>query len=78
MKKSVKEARSGYLTLYAFGKPPKRSEQVAIKLFALNALIDIADRALDGESNDAEHDALYSIRETLAEYSTDPQRRIKA
>ena len=48
---------------------------VTMRLTELNALIDKADRALDGDSNDAEHDALYDLRETLAEMSTDPNRR---
>jgi len=34
-----------------------------------------ADKALDGDSNDAEHDALYSLRESLSEFLEDPERR---
>ena len=33
---------------------------------ALKAALDEADEALGGDSNDAEHDALYSVRETIA------------
>lgn len=44
-------------------------------LTELNQLIDRADKALDGDSNDEEHDALYEIREAMAEMSTDPDRR---
>jgi hypothetical protein len=60
---------------YQFGREPKPGERVVIDLKELVALIDKADAALDGDSNDAEHDALYSIRETLAELSTDPNAR---
>lgn len=60
---------------YQFGSEPKGSENVTVKLVELNRLIDLADAALDGDSNDAEHDALYSIRESLADYTTDPYRR---
>ena len=52
-----------------------KTRTVTVTLAELNALIDQADKALDGDSNDAEHDALYAIRETMAEYSTDPERR---
>lgn len=34
---------------------------------ALKGALAEADEALGGDSNDAEHDALYSIRQTLAE-----------
>jgi len=34
-----------------------------------------ADRALNGDSNDAEHDALYDLREWLSEIFEDPERR---
>lgn len=60
---------------YAFGKPQRGN--VTLTLAELNALIDRADKALDGDSNDAEHDALYTLRETLAKYSTDPERRVE-
>ena len=46
-------------------------EKVTLTLAELNALIDAADVAVDGDSHDAEHDALYSLREQLAEMSTD-------
>jgi hypothetical protein len=35
----------------------------------------MADRALNGASNDAEHDALYALREWLSEVLEDPDRR---
>jgi hypothetical protein len=59
---------------YKDGKT-KKNQLVILSLPELNALIDSADKALDGDSNDAEHDALYSIREHLADMSSDPQRR---
>jgi hypothetical protein len=34
-----------------------------------------ADKALNGDSNDAEHDALYALREWLSEIFEDPSRR---
>lgn len=34
-----------------------------------------ADRALNGDSNDAEHDALHDLREWLSEIFEDPDRR---
>ena len=63
------------MSRFAFGKAAAKREVVKLKLTELNALIDQADKALDGDSNDAEHDALYAIREALAEYSLDPARR---
>jgi hypothetical protein len=36
-----------------------------------------ADRALNGDSNDAEHDALYELREWLSEVLEDPERRVR-
>ena len=48
---------------------------VTLTLAEVNKLVDIADKALDGDSNDDEHDALYLIRERLADMSTDPERR---
>jgi hypothetical protein len=50
-------------------------ENIVLKSKELRALIGQADKALHGNSNDAEHDALYSIRERLAEFSQDPNRR---
>lgn len=35
-----------------------------------------ADDALNGDSNDAEHDALYALRAWLSEILEDPDRRI--
>lgn len=34
-----------------------------------------ADEALNGDSNDAEHDSLYALREWLSEILEDPDRR---
>jgi len=34
-----------------------------------------ADRALNGDSNDLEHNTLYEIHEKLSEIFEDPQRR---
>lgn len=34
-----------------------------------------ADEALNGDSNDAEHDALYALREWLSDVFEDPERR---
>jgi cytochrome c2 len=53
----------------------KPGETVTITLDELNELIDRADVALDGYSNDEEHDALFWIREELSEYLEDPDRR---
>jgi hypothetical protein len=36
-----------------------------------------ADKALNGDSNDAEHDALYELREWLSEVLEDPERRVR-
>jgi len=49
---------------------------VRVALAELNIIVDAADKALDGNSNDAEHDALCGIREKLAGWTTDPERRI--
>ncbi len=48
---------------------PHPKDTVEISLTALTALIDRADAALDGDSNDDEHDALYGSRETLADWT---------
>jgi hypothetical protein len=60
---------------YQFGREPRPGEKVILTLTKLNHLIDVADIALDGDSNDAEHDALYYIREALANLSQDPNAR---
>ncbi len=44
-------------------------DTVEISLTELKALIDCADKALNGDSNDDEHDALYEIREMLADWT---------
>jgi hypothetical protein len=62
---------------YQFGKKESKPEEVKIVLTLeeLNALIDKMDDALDGDSNDYEHDVLFQTRDELAEMSTDPDRR---
>jgi len=45
----------------------KDLEPIKIKAATLIALMGEADDALNGDSNDAEHDALFSIREQLSE-----------
>ena len=57
------------------GNESKSNEVVAIPLAELNGLIDQADAALDGDSNDTEHDALTALREALAEYSQSATHR---
>jgi hypothetical protein len=37
--------------------------------------LDVADKALNGDSNDAEHDALFAIREWMSELFESPRRR---
>jgi hypothetical protein len=49
--------------------------KVVLSLKELNDIIDKMDDALDGDSNDYEHDVLYMTREELAEFSSDPDRR---
>ena len=61
---------------YAFGREPTEQEHIKLSLAELSELIDAADVALDGDSHDAEHDALYSLREQLAEKSADLRRML--
>lgn len=51
--------------------------KVTLTLKELNDLIDKMDDALDGNSNDYEHDVLFMTRDTLSEYTSDPDRRIE-
>ena len=52
-----------------------RGVRVKVKPSDLLDLIRSADRALNSGSNDAEHDALYAIRENLSEIFEDSARR---
>jgi hypothetical protein len=45
----------------------KAQDPIRIKAATLVAMMDEADEALNGDSNDAEHDALFSLREQLSE-----------
>jgi hypothetical protein len=49
--------------------------QIAVTRNELLRLMMEADKALDGDSNDDEHDALYSVREELGEIVEAPERR---
>lgn len=51
---------------------------VTVTRHELLRAIQAADRALDGVSNDAEHDALYDLREILSEWVEAPERRRQA
>lgn len=48
---------------------------VRVMRHELLAALSAADVALDGDSNDDEHDALYELRETVADWLEDPARR---
>lgn len=48
---------------------------VRVRPSELVSLMVEADVALNGSSNDAEHDALVSLRETLSTFFEDPSRR---
>lgn len=54
---------------------PVDTRPVVVQASELTELLAEADAALDGDSNDAEHDALYSLRVSLAEWIEQPQRR---
>lgn len=54
---------------YTFEREAPDNEYVLIPLAKLNKLIDWADRALDSDSNDHEHNTLYNLREELANFS---------
>lgn len=45
----------------------KAQDRIRVSASTLVALMDEADEALNGDSNDAEHDALFSIREQLSD-----------
>jgi hypothetical protein len=66
------------MSKYQYGKKEPKPEdiKVTLTLKELNDLIDKMDDALDGDSNDYEHDVLYATRDTLSEYTSDPDRRI--
>jgi hypothetical protein len=42
---------------------------ITIPLWVLCELVEIADKSLAGDSNDAEHETLYEIREELAAWA---------
>jgi hypothetical protein len=67
------------MSKYQFGKKEPKPEDVKIVLTLkeLNDLIDKMDDALDGDSNDYEHDVLFATRDTLSEFTSDPDRRIE-
>jgi hypothetical protein len=53
----------------------RRGERIRVgPVEIVNRLREI-DRALNGDSNDDEHDALYTIREWLSGVLEDPERR---
>jgi len=52
----------------------KKGVRFLVSPVELIRLMRIADRALNEDSNDAEHDALYEIRETLSDIYEDPTR----
>lgn len=52
----------------------KKGVKILVTPNDLIQLMNIADRALNGDSNDAEHDALYQIRESLSALYEDPER----
>jgi DNA segregation ATPase FtsK/SpoIIIE-like protein len=52
-----------------------RGVRVYVTPSDLIGLMDDADKALNGDSNDAEHDALYDLRDTLSEWFEDPALR---
>jgi hypothetical protein len=49
--------------------------QIVVTRHELLKLCIEADRALDGDSNDAEHDALCALRDRLSTFLEDPERR---
>jgi len=55
----------------------RSGEKVWLEVAEIIDLLNEADKALNGDSNDAEHDALYSLRESLASYLDSPERRGK-
>lgn len=55
----------------------KKGVRIKVSPRELMILMNHADEALNGDSNDAEHDALYDIRQELSEIFEDPDRRSK-
>jgi hypothetical protein len=51
------------------------TDRISITPSELIDLLDTADNALNSNSNDTEHDALYLIRECLSEWFEDSTRR---
>ena len=58
-------------------KATKEGVKIVLTPKEIMERMDLADKALNGESNDAEHDALYSLREWLSDIFEDPERRTK-
>ena len=57
-------------------KATKAGEMVLITPLELTRLLQEMDAALNGDSNDEEHDALYEAREKLSEVLEDAKRRM--
>jgi len=55
----------------------QRNVRIEVTPQELVDLMKDADRALNGDSNDAEHEALYRIREWMSEIIEDPDRRVR-
>jgi hypothetical protein len=58
-------------------KNTKKGEKIFFTPTEIVEMLRDADAALNGDSNDDEHDALYQLRETLSAVYEDPDRRIK-
>jgi len=54
-----------------------RNVKIEITPSELVDLMKDADQALNGDSNDEEHDALYRIRRWMSEVVEDPDRRVR-
>lgn len=50
--------------------------KIVVTRHELLRLMLAADKALDGDSNDDEHDALYEVREGLGAFIEEPERRL--
>jgi hypothetical protein len=53
----------------------KKGVQIAVTPKEVMQKLRLADKALNGTSNDDEHDVLFQIREWLSEIYEDPDRR---
>lgn len=52
----------------------KKGKRLLFTPVEILQMMDVADRALNGDSNDDEHDALFTLREELSEAYEDPDR----